>query len=522
MPNDRFYITCAIDYPNSPPHLGTAYEKIAADVIARYQRLLGRDVRFLLGLDEHSQNVEQKAIDQGLEPSEYTDRMATIFQDTWAKLGVSNDIFVRTTEERHRRAVLAILERVEANGDIYTDTYNGWYCVGCEAFYSERDLVDGKCPQHLTEPDWREEENAFFRMSRYTEPLKARIAAHPEFVLTDVRRNEILALLDQGLDDISISRRAAGWGIPMPGYEGQTVYVWFDALTNYLTGLGYPDEDEGSEYADFWPADVHLVGKDITRFHAVIWPAMLLAAGLPLPRTIFGHGFVQQGGGRMSKTIRNVIDPLAAAAVVGVDALRYFLIREVPFGRDLDFDLDRLEERYNADLANDLGNLFQRTLAMAGKYRGAELTKPLPGEPATKLPAAGVAAIHDYRERMDAYDLQGGVAAAWRLVSAANLAIDEAKPWELAGCKDDTAAAEKLDRVLWELVDALRTLAVLLQPVVPGRAKQMFARLGIAASLDSEPQSGSGSAIPLAALAEPAESPWRLQPGDALFPRLES
>ena len=441
---ERFYITCAIDYPNSRPHLGTAYEKIAADVIARYQRLVGRDVRFLMGLDEHSQNVEAKAAEMNLSPADYTDRMAEIFRNTWQSLDVSNDIFVRTTEERHARAVLEVFRRVEANGDIYPDLYTGWYCVGCEAFYLERDLVDGKCPQHLTEPSWREEENAFFRMSRYTEPLKEHILANPDFVRPEIRRNEVLALLEEGLEDISVSRRGEGWGIDAPGYEGQAIYVWFDALTNYLTGVGFPEDID--TYERYWPANLHLVGKDITRFHCVIWPAMLLAAGIPLPDTVYGHGFVQRGGGRMSKTIGNVIDPIAAADHVGVDGLRYFLIREVPFGRDLDFDLDRLEERYNSDLANDLGNLFQRTVAMIGKYRDGELRAPEGDASPTGLPDEVAGAAAEARASFERLRLQRAVRRAWRIVSAANLAIDTHKPWELAREEADAATLWAIEK----------------------------------------------------------------------------
>ena len=503
---ETFYITCAIDYPNSPPHLGTAYEKIAADAIARFQRLAGREVRFLLGLDEHSQNVEQKARGLEIEPQVYCDRMAEVFRQTWRQLEISNDRFIRTTEARHGAAVREMLRRSEANGDVYTDLYEGWYCVGCEGFYTERELVDGKCPLHQKKPDWRQEENAFFRLSRYTQPLLQRLEKHPEMVLPEIRRNEVLSLLHQGLADISISRRGAEWGIPMPGHEGQAVYVWFDALTNYLTDVGFPDDAD--TLAHFWPANLHLVGKDITRFHCLIWPAMLMSAGLELPRTVFGHGFVQRGGGRMSKTIGNVIDPIAAAETVGIDGLRYFLLREVRFGRDLDFDLDKLQERYNADLANDLGNLAQRTLAMARKYRECSLQMPSTPRVVTVLPEVGRQALQEYRRAFEDYDLQEAIAAAWSLVAAANLAIDTHKPWELA---KQPGSSDELDAVLLELIGALRDIARMLYPIMPQRAAEMGRQLGI----EQQPRHWRLTAN------EEEVTPTVLYPGAALFPRLE-
>ena len=499
-----FYITCAIDYPNSPPHLGTAYEKIAADAIARYQRLAGSEVRFLMGLDEHSQNVEQRALERGLKPLAYCDRMASVFSDTWRALRVENNAFIRTSEARHKRSVVEMLRRIHESGDIYTGVYVGWYCVGCEAYYLERDLVDGNCPQHLSKPDWREEKNAFFRLSRYTMPLLEHMQAHPEFVRPEARRNEVLAVLNEGLEDISISRRGSEWGIAMPGHPGQVVYVWFDALTNYITDLGFPDTT--GEFEHYWPAGIHLVGKDITRFHSLIWPAMLMSAGLDLPTMVFGHGFVQRGGGRMSKTIGNVIDPIDAARDVGIDALRYFLLREVPFGRDLDFDLDRLQQRYNAELANDLGNLLQRTVSMARKYRECVLRCPIKSRTVLASEAAG--ALDQYAAAFADYDVQGALKATWKLIGAANLAIENEKPWVLASGGDEVG----LDAVLAEVWLVLRQIAWMIWPVMPERAETLARQLGVDAD---------GSSWRFSHLEEKVVWPQRLQPGEPLFPRLE-
>ncbi|MFQ5744217.1 MAG: methionine--tRNA ligase [Acidobacteriota bacterium] len=502
-----FYITCAIDYPNSHPHIGTAYEKIAADMIARYKRLAGEDVHFLMGLDEHSQNVERRAREEDLDPVRFCDRMEEIFRRAWSVVHVEYDGFIRTTEPRHRRAVEAMVARAGAAGDLFPGTYTGWYCVSCEAYYLERDLVEGNCPVHGVKPAWREEENVFFRLSNYRDRLRRHIDEHPEFIRPEVRRNEILALLAEGLEDISVSRSSSGWGIPMPGHPGQAVYVWFDALTNYLSALGFPDRT--GLYERFWPADVHLVGKDITRFHAVIWPAMLMSAGVPLPRTIFGHGWVLTSSGRMSKTLGNVMDPIAAAERFGADALRYFLLREVPFGRDMEFDYERLLNRYNADLANDLGNLFQRTLTMASKYRGGKLEELPSSTPSlTGLGEQAAELLLGYQKALERYDLQGGLTAAWRLVAAANLAIDTHKPWELARQK---GRDQELDRVLAELVAALRHLAMLIYPAMPERAAAMAAQLG----WQQQPAQWR-----LESFLDPLAAPRVVSPGEPLFPRL--
>ncbi|MFA6472920.1 MAG: methionine--tRNA ligase, partial [Candidatus Latescibacterota bacterium] len=354
MKKQKFYITTAIDYVNSLPHIGTAYEKIAADCIARAKRLLGYDVRFCMGTDEHSINVKKKALESGLDPKAYADLMAPRFQEIWRKLSISYDDFIRTTESRHITGVTELFKRIDKAGDIYSDVYKGWYCEGCEAFIQEKDLVEGKCPNHARVPSWIEERNYFFRLSKYGQPLFEHIRNHPDFIRPETRKNEILRLIESGLEDISVSRSGFDWGIPLPEDPGHVVYVWFDALINYLSALGFGGSDE-TLVQKYWPADLHVVGKDITRFHCVIWPAMLMSAGIPLPVSVYGHGFIYHRGEKMSKSLGNVLSPLDVADRFGADPLRYFLLREVVFGNDGDFTYDRFIERYNSDLANDLG-----------------------------------------------------------------------------------------------------------------------------------------------------------------------
>ena len=501
-----FYITCAIDYPNSRPHIGTAYEKITADTIARYKRLMGEDVFFLMGLDEHSQNVYKKAEEQGLEPTTFTNQMEDVFRAAWSAVNVEFDDFIRTTQPLHRIAVRAMVDRTAAAGDLYDGVYKGFYCVSCEAYYGERDLVEGQCPVHESKPEFREEANVFFRLSAYQERLKAHYERHPEFVQPDYRRNELMSLLNEGLADISVSRASVGWGIPMPGYEGQSVYVWFDALTAYLAATGFPEETD--TYQKFWPADMHLVGKDITRFHAIIWPAMLMSAGLPLPKTVFGHGWVLTGGGRMSKSMGNVMDPVATAERFGADALRYFLLREVPLGRDLEFDHERFVARYNADLANDLGNLLQRTVGMAIKYQNGVLGGPGDGD-LTGLSNAAHEEARTYCDAMDSYELQTGLKAIWSLVRAGNLAVDTHAPWELAKHPDK---AGELDAVLSQLAALLHQIAILAYPFMPERSTAMAKALG------QDPDPGMWR---LDNLHDPSLAPRQVQETEPLFPRLD-
>ncbi|MFO7301603.1 MAG: methionine--tRNA ligase [Acidobacteriota bacterium] len=465
----RFYLTTAIDYVNSRPHLGHALEKIAADVIARYRRLVGDEVRFVMGNDEHSQNVYRRARELGLEPLEYCDRMEQEFRTVWARLDISYDDFIRTTEPRHRAAVQALAQRSFDRGDIYEGVYEGWYCVSCEAFKQDKDLIDGKCAIHQREPEWIRERNYFFRLSAYRDRLLELYRERPSFVEPETRRNEMLRVLEAGLEDISVSRAGQSWGIPLPFAPDSVAYVWYDALINYISAVGFGSDD--ALFERWWPASLHLIGKDITRFHCIVWPAMLMSAGLPLPKQVFGHGFVLFKGEKMSKSLGTVVDPLDAIERLGPDPLRLYLTKEIVFGGDGDFTWERFEERYNVDLANNLGNLVSRTTSMVERYRDGQLTG-VPVDPAVEQ--AVRAAVEAYAAAMDDLALDRACHEAFRIVDATNGYIAASEPWMLAR-RDDQ---EALDRVLWTAVEALRVAAVLLSPVMPGSAKQILERLG--------------------------------------------
>jgi methionyl-tRNA synthetase len=472
---NRFFLTTAIDYVNSRPHLGTAYEKICADVIARYKRLCGFETRFLMGNDEHSQNVFKKASDEGLDALAYCDQMEGEFRRTWAHLDVSFDDFIRTTEPRHKAGVTEIARRLWAAGDIYEGLYEGWYCVSCEEFKQEKDLVNGNCPLHPTlKPEWIREKNYFFRLSKYQQPLLDHFAAHPAFLQPDVRRNEILSLIKGGLIDISVSRAGQSWGIPLPFDPGSVVYVWFDALINYASAVGLGGDQ--ALFEKWWPADLHIIGKDITRFHAVIWPAMLMAARLPLPRQVFGHGFMTLNGQRMSKTLGTIVDPIEAADRLGVDPLRLYLVKEVAFGGDGDFSWERYEERYNVDLANNLGNLVSRVTSMAHRYRNGRLAPAAGGN--DQLARLGESLVAEYRAAMDRFALHEGAAAAFKLIDGANEFIAATAPWTLA---KDPAHADRLSQVLFDAAEAIRLAAMMLAPIIPTSSREIMRRIGASA-----------------------------------------
>ena len=503
----KLYVTTAIDYVNSRPHVGTAYEKIAADCIARAHRRLGFDVLFVMGNDEHSTNVDKAARAEGLSPAEYCDRMEGVFRETWHRLDISYDDFVRTTQPRHHAAVSELVRRVRANGWIRRDKYAGLYCEGCEAFYTEKDLVDGKCPNHGTTPRWVEEENWFFRLSAFRDRLLQHVQAHPDFVRPATRRNEIIAFLEAGLEDISISRAGVTWGIPFPDDPAHVVYVWFDALTNYLSAAGFGTDE--AKLAKWWPADLHVVGKDITRFHCIIWPAMLMAADVPLPASIFGHGFIYHSGAKMSKSLGNIVNPLDVVDVTGADALRYFLLREITWGKDGDFTWDGFIARTNADLANDLGNLLKRTTDMTAKFVSGQVAAGAGRANRTGLREASESTLREVMAAYEALDLSGALGALWSLVRRANQAIQESKPWEVA--KDAGRRAELTD-LLAELLEAIRIVGELAEPAIPSKARAIRAQLGLAES-DGSPWSGACQWNP--------GRGWRVATGGPLFPRID-
>jgi methionyl-tRNA synthetase len=474
-----FYITTAISYPNGRPHIGHAYELIATDAIARFKRLDGYEVFFLTGTDEHGQKMLQTAAKEGLTARELADRNAGVFRDMTRALNASNDDFIRTTEARHYGTTEEIWRRMEAAGDIYLDSYSGWYSVRDEAYYAESETVLG--PDDVrrgptgTPVEWVEEESYFFRLSKYQEPLLRLYEENPDFIGPDERRNEILSFVRSGLKDLSMSRTAFDWGIPVPGNSKHVVYVWADALTNYVTATGYPDLSQPR--AKFWPADVHIIGKDIVRFHTVYWPAFLLSAGWPLPKRVFGHGFLFNRGEKMSKSVGNVIDPFTLAEHYGVDQVRYFFLREVPFGQDGNYSHEAIVNRINADLANDLGNLAQRSLSMLAKNCEGRL--PEEGD-LTKADRAILAAVDALPEKARAamrdFALHTVLADIWRVVGDANRYFASEEPWVKR--KTDPA---RFATILSVTAEVLRGVGIMIQPVLPTAAARLLDLLAVPA-----------------------------------------
>ena len=512
---EPFYITTAISYPNGKPHIGHAYEAIAADVIARFQRLSGRDVRFQTGTDEHGLKMAQKARELGTSPKQLADEMSQHFVDMCDALNVSYDVFIRTTEPRHHASTQELWRRMEAKGDLYLDRYEGWYSVRDEAYYDESELTRGEGGEKLspqgTPVEWTVEESWFFRLSNYAEPLLALYRAHPEFIQPDSRRNEVMRFVEGGLRDLSVSRTSFDWGIKVPGSDRHVMYVWVEALNNYLTGLGFPDDAEGA-VAKWWPADLHLIGKDIVRFHAVYWPAFLMSAGLPLPKQVYGHGFLLNRGQKESKSLGNVTDPLALAGQFGVDTLRYFLMREVAFGQDGSYSPEAIVTRANAELANSFGNLVQRVCSMIFKNMEGKLHLFDEAEADVQLRGlVHIACAVELPREFAALNFSAGIEAWMRAVFACNAYIDEQAPWALK--KTDPA---RMDAVLLCLFTAIRDLAIAISPVVPAAAAKVLDQLGIPAGERD-----------LAALADTDWFARRVATGEPLgqpspaFPRLE-
>jgi len=469
---EPFYITTAISYPNGPPHIGHAYEAIAADVIARFQRAQGRDVRFQTGTDEHGLKMAQAARAEGIEPRAFANKMSLLFKDMCDTLNVSYDRFILTSKPDHYRASQAIWKAMEERGDLYLDRYEGWYSVRDEAYYEPEELTnadDGsKLSPQGTPVEWTVEESWFFRLSNYQQPLLDLYAANPEFIRPESRRNEVVRFVEGGLKDLSISRTSFDWGVPVPGSNHHVMYVWLDALTNYITGLGYPDDTE--LWRRYWPANVHLIGKDVVRFHAVYWPAFLMSAGIPLPKQVYGHGFLLSRGEKMSKSVGNVIDPMVLADRFGVDALRYFLLREVSFGQDGSYSAEAIVNRANAELANSFGNLAQRTLSMIHKNLDGIL--PVPGETLEDkglLDLVRKATNEELPEAFERLAFSVGIEAWLKAVFACNAYVDTQAPWTLRKTDPDRMAA-----VLGTLVAAIRELARAITPIIPTSAEKLL------------------------------------------------
>ncbi len=469
---DPFYITTAISYPNGPPHIGHAYEAIAGDVIARFQRSQGRDVRFQTGTDEHGLKMAQAARSEGQEPRDYAHKMSSIFQEMCDVLNVSYDRFIRTSEPDHHRASQAIWTAMAERGDLYLGRYEGWYSVRDEAFYDEAELSAGEGGEKLSPQgspvEWTAEESWFFKLSAYQQRLLDHYSDNPQFIRPESRRNEVLRFVEGGLSDLSISRTSFDWGVAAPGSPGHVMYVWLDALTNYITGLGYPDETE--LFRRYWPADVHLLGKDVVRFHAVYWPAFLMSAGIELPKMVYGHGFLLSSGEKMSKSVGNVVDPFALAERFGVDALRYFLLREVPFGQDGSYSPEAIVNRVNAELANSFGNLAQRTLSMV--FKNLDGVVPAAGKAAEDvalLDQVRRACERDVPAEFGRFAFASGLEAWMGAVFACNAYVDAAAPWALR--KSDPG---RMAEVLGTLVEAILLLAQAVEPVIPDSARKLI------------------------------------------------
>lgn len=510
MTKPAFYITTPIYYPSAKLHIGHAYCTTIADAIARYKRADGYDVMFLTGSDEHGQKIQRKAVEEGLTPIQYTDKIVAGFQNLWKLLNISNDDFIRTSEERHEKVVQAIIQKVYEQGDIYKKNYEGKYCVSCESYWTEHQLEEagGVCPDCGRTVETMKEESYFFNLSKYQDRLLKYIEDNPDFIQPVSRRNEMINFIKQGLEDLCITRSTFDWGIKVPFDPKHVVYVWFDALLNYFTGIGYGTDME--KFHKFWPVDLHLVGKEIVRFHTIIWPIMLMAIGEPLPKKVYGHGWLVVDGDKMSKSKGNVIDPVALIEEFGPDAIRYFLLREINLGSDGNFSRDALISRINSDLANDLGNLLHRTISMIEKYHGGVVAKiASDNEIDKKMQALADETLAKYKVAMDNMKLNEALKETWQMVSLSNKYIDETAPWVLA---KDPAQADRLKAVMYNLADSLRGIAILLAPFMPTTAPKIFTQLGLAV-----PEEFALAQVPWGNLADGT----KVAKGEPIFPRIE-